>query len=304
MAIIGIEQNRVYCAKHPFFSAEWVCTKCQSGFCGQCVKTVEARGEHAHVCPDCGGFCRMADASEQGIPPEPLRVEMFSAFRFPLQGDGKILLLIGAFLLWVSGFALGSVGAVRDPFVKFVLGILGRMCIGGYFAAFFLSVISKSAHGEDKPPDWPGFSTFFESIFIPVFQVCGTVLFALGPAIAYYNWFGSDPLYYLLLFAGMIYLPMSLLAMALFESFSALNPVLILNSIAKCMPEYLGVAFTLCLVAGTRILSDKLLGGVIIVGGLGCTFVGLYLLIVTGRLIGLLYRRHEKKLNWFALEDV
>lgn len=47
-----------------------------------------------------------------------------------------------------------------------------------------------------------------------------------------------------------------------------------------------------------------MLSGIPVAGGLIETFAGLYLLLVAGRLIGLLYRQYEERLGWFKTERV
>ncbi|GAG23945.1 unnamed protein product, partial [marine sediment metagenome] len=98
----------------------------------------------------------------------------------------------------------------------------------------------------------------------------------------------------------LLYLPMGLIAVALFDSFAALNPVIVVAGIAKTFPAYLLAAAVLFL---CYLLSGLLQGFVSslvpLLGSLVATAVSLYFLMVEMRLLGLLYNTHQHRLKWF-----
>ncbi len=101
--------------------------------------------------------------------------------------------------------------------------------------------------------------------------------------------------------AGASYFPMAFLAVAMFDSVAAVNPLLVIPSILKVPLEYLltlllfGSAFAVRW-AGNQVLPQvmpRLLAGVV------SGFIGLYLLTVQVRILGLLYRSRRSALGWF-----
>jgi hypothetical protein len=96
---------------------------------------------------------------------------------------------------------------------------------------------------------------------------------------------------------------MAFLAVAMFDTVAAVNPLLVVPSIAK--------------IPGPYIVSVALFGAVLAVTGVGeyylpktipvpivpsviSTVVGLYLLIVQARVVGLLYLANKERLGWLG----
>ena len=112
--------------------------------------------------------------------------------------------------------------------------------------------------------------------------------------------------YYLVSLLGDIYMPMALLALILFRSYSVLNPLFIFGSIQRVGSAYLATFITITAVhmiaAVPEVLAQTLVGTII--GKAIVPFVGavsfLYLLTVSMRALGMMYYYNQKKLEWFT----
>ena len=100
---------------------------------------------------------------------------------------------------------------------------------------------------------------------------------------------------------AVVYMPMAIMSSVTHQSFGGLNPVLVVRSIFRSLPEY---AFSVAVLMaihflGMRIadlLTEKQSFLVSIASGL----VMLYMYMVEARVIGLVYRHCEDRLLWFG----
>jgi hypothetical protein len=108
-----------------------------------------------------------------------------------------------------------------------------------------------------------------------------------------------------------LYFPMALLAFLITDSFVALNPVFIIRSMFVKLADYL-VLVGLCALffGGCYLLSrigEPSMGGaasgsgrmVMAAFGALSEAIGLYLAFVWLRLLGLFYRHHKDRLDWY-----
>jgi hypothetical protein len=97
---------------------------------------------------------------------------------------------------------------------------------------------------------------------------------------------------------------MAFMAVAMFDSLGAVNPLLLIPSILKIPKEYALaiVLFVVILILrwlGETVLPD-LLGIPYILPSIFANFFGLYLLAVEMRILGLLYLTKKDELGWFG----
>ena len=169
-----------------------------------------------------------------------------------------------------------------------------------------LKIIRSSASGEGELPDWPEFSNWWDDILRPFLLILGTVLFCMLPALA---WFllmirgradASAGLGLLgLVAAGLLYLPMGLTAVALFNTAAALNPAVVVGSIARIPLQYLAACVMLLAILAIRTVCGWAFEAVPLAGAAVFGFVSFYLLTVEMRVLGLLYHANRRKLDWF-----
>ena len=243
-------------------------------------------------------------------PDQPFFRKLLAAFRYPMKADGWILLIVGTILFLVLD-GVGYLGKFVPFYGVALVGVIG-MFGAGYLFAYLRLILNASALGEDEMPDWPEMTGVISAFF----ELLGTVCFCFAPAIgltlyaAYMGAHGNNesPSIWLgwaiaaSLILGCLYFPMAFLAMAMFDSIGGVNPLLVIPSIAKVLKDYLLTVVMFGLILILRWLAMKYLKVVLPVPLLP-TFVsdlvGLYLMTVEARVLGLLYRENKSELGWF-----
>ena len=101
-------------------------------------------------------------------------------------------------------------------------------------------IIVHSASGEEELPDWPDIVNFFGDLLKPFCYFILTIIISFLPAIIYYynskNTSFTDPVFLLTTILGILYVPMGLIAVAMFNSLMVLSPHIILPSIKEYYP--------------------------------------------------------------------
>ena len=288
----------VSCRTHPNALAKYLCPSCGQFFCELCVDRKSVRGRIERFCRTCGAECDTFRANvPDAEPPPPFAGQIKSAFGYPLQGDGLILLGAGA----VFFFVLSVVASFAA-----LVGLILSLAAAGYVVCYYQQILTTSATGRDTMPDWPDF-TGLGDLISPITQFLGTLLFAFGPAIAINVLTSADQpwkpwVLMAAIGAGCIYFPMGFMAVTMADSLAALNPLVIIPSMLKIPGAYLMAVVILAAVVvnwiGNAFLPQVL--PVPILPGVIGEFVGLYLATVEMRILGLLYRSKEEELGWFA----
>jgi len=172
-----------------------------------------------------------------------------------------------------------------------------------YMLYYFTECIRYSAQGHCRAPDFWIHSTDSDkwACVSQLFVVTGSVAVCFWPVAVYYiTTERSDLIYWLFLACGGIFFPMVLLAVVLFDSFDALNPLLIVRSVFSIFVPYCGLIIILfvssyiCLKINSRFYSFHPLPIV----PFFLRAIQLYMIFVTVGLLGRFYHRYEKKLNW------
>jgi len=290
------------CAQHPQAAAKWCCVKCGSAFCTACVITTRVGGEFFRACPKCGGSCMSIAQYAHLMTPAPTNFfgVWRGAFSYPVKKDGMILLVCGTI---VFGFLEGARWVLS--YFKFAgfLGLAYWLCLimsVGYLFAFMQNIVQSSAQGEEKMPDWPEISAFWDDLVVPFFQFLTIWLICLGPGIAVMVL--ESPLAGVpLIFLGLFCLPMTFLTVSMADSITGLNPFIIFSGIGKVPLPYLTICgiflVIIALVHGVQMLLDWT--QISILPTVVSTFIGLYGVTVEMRLLGLLYYTNKARLAWF-----
>lgn len=302
-----------HCKFHPRSPARFHCPKCGVSFCELCVNTRHVAGASKMFCRKCAVECTpltpaKRTAAEAGDG--SFFGQLMGAFKFPLKGDGLILIVVGALLLMLLDAVkyVAKFGLMYGWFATGFLTVLGV----GYLTAYLRRILNSTAMGDNEMPEWPEISDYSNDIVSPFRQLVLTILFCFLPAIglAIYaaysaaegdtSWMGWGSLASIIL--GAIYFPMAFMAVAMFDSVAAVNPLLIVPSIMKVLKEYVLVMILVGMVMFLNWLSKNHLKDIIPLPLVPTVLAGLlqlYLLIVVMRMLGLLYREKQSELAWF-----
>ena len=294
------------CRNHPEAPAEWVCLKCGHLFCDRCVVKIDRGKIKGYVCPACRDRCgRIAPPEETRRIPAPVHVAR--ALAFPLRGSGKYILPIGAGVLMAGNYFLSEAISILRGLVTLtggggtaivwaaIYGLLA-MCVLGYLALYVISIIAGSAGSEEAPPNWPDVSGSDDAIRGFLLFV-GAAAFSFLPAVAVKLWPGERgelaAVFWALIGLGMVYCPMGLLAVAMFDTLNALNPYKVVRGIVKAGPLYL---LALPALPALYLLNRGPWKPDILSFLEGAA--SLYLLMLEARILGLLCRGRAEKLGW------
>lgn len=228
--------------------------------------------------------------SRANAAPVGFFASMPSALVYPFQGSGVILLVAGTAFFFVLG---------RLP----LLGVI----ITGYLFSYAKSIIASTAEGRRELPDWPDFSDWKDDILVPYLHMIALVLFAFGPSLliaAWQSWHGENlrVAFFCALAFGLLLAPMGMLALTMFDSVLALNPIPLIMTAARIPFQYLVAALAfeagLLLYWFAETAIDKAIT-VPILPELVSSFLYLYLLAVGMRILGLLYLNYSDRFGWF-----
>lgn len=234
--------------------------------------------------------------------PEPLT--FLRLLKYPLSRSGLTVLCFFAvvpFLLHVALILLSGILPLLAFALLLIVWIAEALIALSTF--WYLTIcICASAEGQVKAPDVFEYSqddTLLDWIW-QFLRIVFTVSICIAPAflITYFAHL-SRPAFWGILAAGIFFLPMLLLAVVMFDTINALNPILIIASIFSTFFSYLGIVVQFCvpllLLIGMNIASlkshDPLLSLLV-------DAVGLYLMMIAACLLGRFFHNNEEKLRW------
>lgn len=185
-----------------------------------------------------------------------------------------------------------------------LFGLIFALLAGGYLSAYMIRVVSSSASGHEELPGWPEFTNLFDSVLVPFFLVTVINLTAFLPAILFWFFFRQDDAtsaitLLALSILGLLYIPIGLLAVALYNTVTALNPLFLIPTIFRVPREYLTACVLFVAVAVLQAAGTYLAEFIPVAGSLLGAFASLYLLTIGMRIVGLLFFANEERLNWF-----
>ena len=296
-----------HCKSHPKSVARFSCPNCHALFCDLCVSVRRDKGRMGYFCRSCSVECDHIEEPEEANEPEQSFVRVaFSAFSYPIKGDGIFILVLGGlFLLLLNGAKWVSKFGVGYSFMAFLfLSVFG----GGYLVSYLRKILTASALGENRIPDWPEIDEYWSDILSPFLQLLGTIAVCFAPAVLMMIFGPTDSEWlgwaiFLMVLLGAAYFPMAFTAVAMFDSVMALNPLVIIPSIMRIPAAYMFTAILFVAILSVRWLGDLLLPKVIqppLLWWIVREFISLYLFMVEVRILGLLYRAKKHELGWFS----
>jgi len=217
-------------------------------------------------------------------------------FLYPISTSGLVNLVILSFLpRMLPPLAHLNYWIHPSPSLAIVVILVGYLiyCVSDY--------VRDSADGNRRAPDielslsillnaweliWLIFSTF----------VC--IAFCVGPLLAYLIINKqTDTIFWILVAYGILFLPMVLLAVVLFDSLRALNPILIIASMLNVFLPYCGLVLLFFVVCGLIAIIIVIMPQSWIISYI-LSAVCIYLTIVMAHVLGHFCYQYKERLNW------
>lgn len=240
-------------------------------------------------------------------------------FLYPFSASGLIHLAIfgfGPLLLGLVHSLIFSRAGHLGAIISLGLYIL----LVGYLFYYLAYCIFDSSKGGRRAPDIvlqgaPDRGDLVSQLFL----MLGCVAVCFWPAALYYIFTQRiDLIFWLLLACAIFLFPMALLRGVLFDSFHALNPILIISSIFKALLKYCSLVLFFCILGGlvAKIISDisdlpkpqglsQLINYIFVFLNyfFSAAFIYkaiafVYLAMVAAHLLGSFYWWHKDKLTW------
>lgn len=242
-------------------------------------------------------------------PPGPIDIALY-----PFSAAGAVNL--GIFCLGppILGF-INHLILSRIPFGTLIALILFLLLVA--YALHYLAFCTfDSSKGGRRAPDTlaqdsPDKSDLISQLFLTL----GSIALCFWPAVVYSAWTGrADAIFWLLSACGLFFFPMVLLAGTLFDAIHALNPIVIIASIVRTLPRYLGLVLFFCIPFA---LVAAMIANISPQGAMGTLFFPrilvsyffttsfiykaiplAYLTMIGAHLLGRFYWLHKDKLDW------
>lgn len=280
--------RQLRCSFHPGVAAIRRCELCKKLLCTTCVLTRNLNHRRVEVCP-CGGRVERLTPLERGIKPVTFQQTLGTAFAYPVEGQGAVMLFLGTLFFTGVGYLF------RIP----IIGWFFLFLTLAYVSAFMAKIIFTTALGRNEPPEWPEMARMGQTIFMPFFLGSVTAVLCGGPAAAYLHFTGSmDGVFLVLAVIGGFFFPMGLACVAVSGTPAALNPFFWLNAIFMVPGDYLMASFTFFLACGLKAGGEVLSSQIPYVGSVFGTFMLLYFLMVEMRILGLIFQANKGRIGW------
>ncbi|MHC4426429.1 MAG: hypothetical protein ACYSYV_10070 [Planctomycetota bacterium] len=228
---------------------------------------------------------------------------LLDAFLYPISASGMINLAVFVFLPRLFSFMIGLLARFLSPFLgsgtSYILAfptVLFYIVFGGYVCYYIAHCVIDSSKGSRRASDVPIANTFDAGDLVSqVILLFGCVAVCFWPVAVYYVFTRRTDVWFWLLSAyGVFFLPMSFLAGVMFDSFDALNPIRIIQSIRSTFVSYCGLVLLFSVLGGfiTVVLPRLPLFRFLSTG------IRIYLLFVLAHRLGWFYWWHKDKLDW------
>ncbi len=230
-------------------------------------------------------------------------------FLYPMSRSGLTILGIVVVVRVAFRIVIRFLGSASQQFLPILVffgfmwavGMLARIILCLYLWWYLCECIRESAAGVIRAPETTGRSPGLGGMLWQALMTTGCFIFFLGPAFFYYiETTATDAIFWGLVVYAVTFFPMSLLAVAVFESWQGLNPILLGRSIISTFLPYCAlIAVIAAFVAVDILILQKLPDpqqSSLSLFVLWC--VSVYLAMIVAHLLGAFCHRYREKLNW------
>jgi len=222
---------------------------------------------------------------------------------YPIKDNGGIALIVGVIFFSVARLCIFAVAFF--PLIGGIIAIVIMVVVFGLFVGYLMSIMETSSRGEAEAPDWPDLSDYQEDALKPFLFMLALIAICFGPHIAYVNLAENSNAYlaFAIMAAGIFYMPMGILCIALLNDIGALNPILVIRAICAVFGKYLVAWVLSALCFGAYVLMGTLVDTFLpipIIGSALQLAITFYFGFAAARVMGLLYYTSRDKLDWIA----
>jgi hypothetical protein len=239
-------------------------------------------------------------------PPQRKYFVLLDIFLYPTSMSGLINILVfcGLFLL----FGLLSFLARAALYLQLALIGIG-VTIVGYMLFYIIECIRDSALGGIRAPDNLSTMPSRSEALSQLWDIFIMMIILWLPLSGYYTYRMitqpansiyapmEDTIFLCLAGYGVFFSPIGFLALAMFQSSSAYNPIVWISSIFRTLLQYCGLVILFSILAFLISRIAASIHGVILYGAL-FNILFLYLAMIAAHLLGRFYYINSKKLDW------
>lgn len=226
--------------------------------------------------------------------------------------------IIDVFLYPMSAPGLATVGVfwILSQLIVFLLPIhliqsIATFIVACYMLYFFVKCVRNSAIGEIRIATGICVAIDISDAVVKTTGMIVSTIICWGPLVGYiiykghvdslhfphYRNYRTDIVVWMLCGYGFFFSPISLLAIAMLNSISALNPFLWITSISRTFFQYSSLLLSFLAIYFLDLILEHSLRRLLF-SSLLFKVVDIYLMMVQAHLIGRFYYRNFQKLNW------
>ena len=255
----------------PSAPAGWRCQTCEAALCPDCAVGRRAQTVELVACSHCGNAAPPILVHRGRVP---LATRLKGAWRYVFTSSGLQVLVAVSLSLALLGFMTEVVMVFMKP--------LSLALYGSLFWATFFTLVRDTSRGELEL-DTPEFIEFFRDGIVPGIRGMTAAALVWSPALLYLvflpniGWSGlgfilsgdarpvgllADPVLWLLLLLGVVWLPLALIVTAVGMPLTAiLNVPRVVRMVRDLGQDYLVAAGALVLLGGVHVVTHMVAYG-------------------------------------------
>jgi len=241
-----------------------------------------------------GAEADLADKVEH--PPQRKLPWVLDIFLYPISIPGLVTLGVIILLPLLVDLTAGLLG----PFA-IMIGVpwlIIRVVIGWYYIWYVAECVRDSARGGIRAPETLGSAPGIGDMVLQSLNLAACYLVFVGPiGVYFYCTKRTDAVLYALSAYAVLFLPMGLLSVVMFDSLYGLNPIVLIGSIFSTFLPYLAMVALLASACYMIIEMGRGLSGEEVLSFL-LGLIAMYLVLVAAHILGRFYWRYQDKLNW------
>ncbi len=189
---------------------------------------------------------------------------------------------------------------LAGPFGLFFIipGFVVNIVLFLYLFWYYCECVRDSAGGGLRAPETVGNTPGVGDMLSDLIKTLGCAAFFTAPLVFYWGYTKkTDAVFYLLAGYGLVFFPMGLLSVIMFDSLAGLNPVLLIGSIFSSFFQYCGLLILFLAITVLMCLAGSTMPKTWFFVSL-IRLVGIYFVMIACHLLGRFYWRYKEKLNW------